>query len=62
MVDKVVDSGVCVCCGHKVKLGYRFCLGCWRKRKKIHDDCIGAGKSEEFARNKADSAYPAKFK
>lgn len=51
----------CACCGRAIKAGYKFCFGCYRKRMKVYDDCIGAGKSVEFARDKVNEAYPLKF-
>jgi hypothetical protein len=57
-----VEFGKCWCCGHRVKVGYQFCFGCYRKRKKVFDDCIGAGKDDDFARQVVDRAYPLKFR
>lgn len=57
----VAEFGKCRCCGHKVKVGYQFCLGCYRKRKKVLDDCIGAGQPVEWAILKVDKVYPLKF-
>ena len=57
----VAEFGKCRCCGHKVKVGYQFCLGCYRKRMKVYDDCKGAGLSEDLAREKVDGAYPLRF-
>jgi hypothetical protein len=60
-VVATAEFAKCRCCGHKVKPEYKFCLGCYRKRKKVLDDCLGAGMDEGLARAKVDSAYPEKF-
>lgn len=56
----VIPEGyhACRACGHKVKLGYVLCLGCYRKRDKIFKDCRAAGMPEEWALLKADAVYP----
>jgi hypothetical protein len=59
--NKVVEYGKCRCCGHRVKVGYQFCLGCHRKRMKILDDCVAAGMPEDWARQRVDEVYPLKF-
>jgi hypothetical protein len=51
----------CVCCGYPIKAGYKYCLGCHRKRTKVYDDCIAAGKSEEWSRERVNVVYPEKF-
>jgi hypothetical protein len=61
-IGAVIPEGyhACRACGHKVKLGYALCLGCYRKREKILKDYRSAGMPEEWALLKADAVYPLK--
>jgi hypothetical protein len=60
--SELKQAARCRCCGHSIKGSFRFCLGCYLKREKVYKDCIGAGKSEEWSRERVDSVYPEKFK
>lgn len=55
------EPDICVCCGRRVNEGYRFCIGCERKRVRVYGDCVAGGLSEEQARQKVELVYPCRF-